>query len=108
VTLLDTEGDPTLNDIENIIMQLEQQRTAIDKAIAALREVSGDIGPQSSTNKTRATKAPARKRNISPEGRKRIAEATRRRWAAKRAAEKAASKVAGPAKKTRSAKKKAA
>jgi hypothetical protein len=67
--------------MENIIQRLIQQRTAIENAIAALREVSGD-----QTKKRRGRPRGAKKRNITPEGRQRQIEAMRRYWAAKRAA----------------------
>jgi hypothetical protein len=74
-----------VNDLGKIISQLEHQRTAIDRAISALREI-GDATP--TQHVTRAAKAKtAVKRHLSPEGRKRIVEATKRRWAAKRAAD---------------------
>jgi hypothetical protein len=74
-----------VNDVENIISKLEKQRSAIDRAISALREITGSpaTGPDVAEGKTR-------KRHLSPEGRKRIIEATKRRWAAKRAAQTAA------------------
>jgi hypothetical protein len=82
------------SEFRDIIGRLERQKAAIEKAIAALAEV-GDLeppvtksvaGPQ--PTKTRATK---KKRVLSPEGRQRIIEATKRRWAkVKRAAKKAA------------------
>ena len=70
-----------MNDVENVISKLEKQRSAIDRAISALREITGSptTGPDVVESKTK-------KRRLSPEGRKRIIEATKRRWAAKRAA----------------------
>jgi hypothetical protein len=85
-----------VNDIANIISQLEHQKAAIERAISALREIEGpsQIGASTASGKT------SQKRHISPEGRKRIAEALRRRWAAKRAAKAsgtaATSKKVGP------------
>jgi hypothetical protein len=74
-----------VNDLGKIISQLEHQRTAIDRAISALREIGGEVQTQ---HVTRAAKAKtAVKRHLSPEGRRRIVEATKRRWAAKRAAD---------------------
>jgi hypothetical protein len=74
-----------LNEIESIIAQLERQREAVDRALSALREIGGS-----------GAGAPGRKRGrppgknkgggMSAEGRARIGEATRRRWALKRAA----------------------
>jgi hypothetical protein len=97
-----------MNDIEKIISQLVQQKAAIEKAIIALREVSGLAADESKTAGAGKPKTKRPKRHISPEGRKRIAEATRKRWAAKRAAEKAAAKVPSSAKRTRPVRKKAA
>jgi hypothetical protein len=70
-----------VNNVENVISQLETQRSAIDRALEALREVAGKGGlaimPGSNGQR--------RKRHLSPEGRRRIVEATKRRWAAARA-----------------------
>ncbi len=72
-----------MNNVENVISQLETQRSAIDRAISALREVAEKsplakvISPSSNSQR--------RKRHLSPEGRRRIIEATKRRSAAKRA-----------------------
>ena len=71
-----------MNDVENLISKLETQRSVIDRAISALREITGSptTGPDVAESKTK-------KRHLSPEGRRRIIEATKRRWAAKRAAQ---------------------
>ena len=71
-----------MNDVENVISRLEKQRSAIDRAISALREVtsSNASGPDGHG----MTQSKRRKRHLSPEGRRRIIEATKRRWAAKR------------------------
>jgi hypothetical protein len=73
-----------VNDLGKIIADLEHQKAAIDRAITALREVAGPgaIAPATVQGKTTAPKRP-----LSPEGRKRIIAATKRRWAAKKAAE---------------------
>jgi hypothetical protein len=73
-----------LNDITGIISELERERSAIDRAISALREVTGQ--PGTSEPIRQAASAVTKKRQLSPEGRKRIIEATKKRWAAKRAA----------------------
>ena len=71
-----------MNDVENVISQLERQRSAIDRAISALREITGSpaTGPDGHGILHRTTK----KRHLSREGRRRIIEAAKRRWAAKR------------------------
>ena len=86
---------------KDVINQLQKQRTAIDKAIAALEDV-GDEGfggaeahrppAKKATKHSVAKKTPAR-RALSAEARKRISDAVKRRWAAtKKAAKKQAAK----------------
>jgi hypothetical protein len=84
-SLEDLKGE-SVNDIEAVISQLERQRQAIDNALAALRDISGISGGASRTAGQSGPGAP-RKRVLTPAGRRRIAEAARRRWAEKRAAE---------------------
>ena len=71
-----------MREIGSIIKQLEQQRAAIERAISALREVSQV--PGETAGPVREKSAP-KKRRMSPEGRKRIGDAARRRWAALKA-----------------------
>ena len=80
-----------MTDVENIISQLEQQKEAIDRALTALREITNIPGraTKKSGAKRKFTKRSATKRSkISEEGRQKLAEAMKRRWAAKRAAAK--------------------
>jgi hypothetical protein len=73
-----------LSDIDAEIARLQQARSALT-AIAGSGTVAPRRGrPKGSTNKSTAKSG--RKRNLSPEGRKRIAEAMKRRWAERRAA----------------------
>jgi hypothetical protein len=74
-----------VTEIGKIISQLEHQRASIERAIAALREIDSPSEAEALTPPAASKKATG-KRQISPEGRKRIAEATRQRWAAKKAA----------------------
>jgi hypothetical protein len=71
-----------MNEIANIINQLEAQKAAIEQALEALRDFgeTGSITPR----KSNGTAAPARKGGMTPEGRRRLALAMKRRWAAKR------------------------
>ena len=71
-----------MNEIANIIAQLEAQKAAIERALETLNDFSGtgSITPARSTSKA----APARKGGMTPEGRRRLALAMKRRWAAKR------------------------
>jgi hypothetical protein len=87
-----TEGD-FLKDIETIISQLEEQRSAIERAISALRDIGGSEAilvkkgrPGRPPAIAGDSPAPVSKRRLSPEGRKRIVQALKKRWAAKKAA----------------------
>ena len=71
-----------MTDIGKIIAQLEHERAAIERALTALREIGGGKAPTTNGRKGRR-----RRGRLSPEGRRKIAEAARRRWAQKRAAE---------------------
>ena len=71
------------NGLNEVIEQLEQQRTAIERALSALREVGGVGG--SAAPSTGQAGAAKRKGGMTPEGRRRLSEALKKRWAAKRA-----------------------
>jgi hypothetical protein len=93
------------DDFSSIITELEQQLGAIDRALAALREISGPAPRRpgrprkdGSADVPAATEAAPKKRVLSPEGRRRIIAATKRRWAEKRAQE---AQEAAPAPKKR-------
>jgi hypothetical protein len=71
-----------LSEIDAEIARLQQARSALT-GIAGSGTVATRRGrPKGSVNKTKTK----RKRNLSPEGRKRIADAMKRRWAERRAA----------------------
>ena len=73
-----------MSDLHNIISNLEQQRSAIERALAALRDVQGS-GAEATPAKRRG-RPPGQRSQMSEEGRANIAEGARRRWAEKRAA----------------------
>lgn len=75
-----------MDGILEIIRQLEQQRSAIERALEALREVGGSRNAKPTSP---AVVSGTKKRRLSPAGRRRIAEAARKRWAAVKAAKKA-------------------
>ncbi|MGA8939752.1 MAG: hypothetical protein WB439_11375 [Acidobacteriaceae bacterium] len=83
-------------EIDAKIASLQQARAvllALDESVLVVKPRRGR--PKGSTNASKAASKPAkRKRNLSPEGRKRIAEAMKRRWAERRkeAPKKAAAK----------------
>jgi hypothetical protein len=92
-------------DVSNIIAEIDAKIASLQQArvvLSGLGETAPVVvkakrgRPKGSTNAVKAAKVakPAkRKRNLSPEGRARIAEAMKRRWAARRAqAPKAAKK----------------
>jgi hypothetical protein len=73
--------------IKSIIEQLEHQKAAIERALEALQEIEG-MGSGTSASAPVPTKRrgrPAKKTGgVTPEGRERLAEAMKQRWAAKR------------------------
>lgn len=78
-------------DVSRILSEIDAEITRLQQARAALTGISssGVVAPRrgrpkGSVNKQAAK--PRRKRNLSPEGRKRIAEAMKKRWAERRAA----------------------
>ena len=87
-----------MTDLQQIISNLERQKAAIEDALAALRSLTADAPERRGPGRPPGRRGPGRplkkRSNISEEGRQRIAEALRKRWAAKRAAaKKAASKT---------------
>lgn len=77
-----------LASIDHEIAQLQQARALLGGG-AALAAKKSAGRPKKVTVVTPAAAKPAKKkkRHLSPEGRKRIAEAVKKRWAAKKAAE---------------------
>jgi hypothetical protein len=88
-----------VNDIARAISQLERQRATIDRAIAALREVESLTPAATVTPGASRVGGKAVKRRMSAEGRKRISEAAKKRWAEKRDAESPAAKKGSVTKK---------
>ncbi|QMV19852.1 hypothetical protein GOB94_15045 [Granulicella sp. 5B5] len=75
-------------DVSKILAEIDEQIAALQSARGAILSlhtgapVKGKRGrPKGSTN---AAKPAKKKRNLTPEGRKRIADAMKRRWAAQR------------------------
>ena len=73
--------------MKDIIKRLEQQRAAIERALSALREAEGtaNAAAESSSSAAPAKRRGRRKGGMTPEGRKRLSEALKARWAVKRA-----------------------
>ena len=86
------------NSLNEVIKKLEQQRIGIERALAALREIEGP-GPETgaAAPAPRGRRKGKRKGGMTLEGRRRLSEALKARWAAK----KAGSAAAAPAKKKR-------
>jgi len=74
-----------VTDIVSIVSELQQQRAAIDRAISALQQI---VLPDQRTRGTnsRPSAGTTVTRRLSASGRRRIAQAARRRWAEIRAA----------------------
>ncbi|MDP9039977.1 MAG: hypothetical protein M3O02_12020 [Acidobacteriota bacterium] len=74
-------------EIDSQIQKLQQARELLSGSIAATGARKGPGRPKGSKNTAAASSpSPARKgkRNLTPEGRKRIADAMKRRWAERR------------------------
>jgi hypothetical protein len=75
------------NSLNEVIKKLEQQRLGIERALAALRDIEGPgvdtSAPAAAAIPRRGRKA-KRKGGMTPEGRRRLSEALKARWAAKR------------------------
>lgn len=78
------------NTFKDIISQLEKQKLAIERALAALTSVENETPSAVEAIATTKTRKAAKKRGISDEARERIAAAQRKRWAAVRKAAKKA------------------
>jgi hypothetical protein len=123
----DWKKNETMNGIDGIIQQLEAQKAAIDKALAALREVEGigaaPVSPSASTGNDRRSAAqnarwaakraaeaaspatakkrgrPAKKKGgMTEAGRENLRQAMNRRWALKRTAAQAKKRPGRPKK----------
>jgi hypothetical protein len=71
------------DSLNGIINQLERQKTAIERALAALRGIEGVVAPAP----VAATSAPSTRKGVmTPAGRRRVSAAMKKRWAAKKAA----------------------
>jgi hypothetical protein len=83
------EGESMIDGIKDVVARLERQKVAIDKALAALRGIDAVDGHKPGVEVTEAapSRGPKRKGGMTPEGRKRLSGALRKRWAAKRVAE---------------------
>jgi hypothetical protein len=98
-----------LLNYDQILSALRQRREQIEEAILVMERLArGEANQPASLASISTAKRPGRpparkKRFISEEGRRRIAEATRKRWAAKRAAQAAAAKKGASKKATKKA-----
>lgn len=84
-------------DVSRIVSEIDAEIARLQQARAALVGISssGTVAPRRGRPKgsvNKSTTKNRRKRNLTPEGRKRIAEAMKRRWAERRAAQKGSGK----------------
>jgi hypothetical protein len=75
-------------DVRRILSEIDAEIARLQQARSALTGIagSGTVAPRRGRPKGSVNKTKKRKRNLSPEGRKRIADAMKRRWAERRAA----------------------
>lgn len=75
-------------DVSRMLSEIDAEISRLQQARSALTGIagSGTVAPRRGRPKGSGTKTAAkRQRNLSPEGRKRIADAMKRRWAERRA-----------------------
>jgi hypothetical protein len=84
------------NGFSEIISQLEQQKTAINRAIVALRGLDGVDGNAQADSAAPVVSATLKGR-MTPEGKRRLVAALKKRWAAKKAAQGATAETPAPA-----------
>jgi hypothetical protein len=71
-------------DIHTIVKELKLERDRLDKAIAALDGTDSATAPQISSPAAKISAPSAgRGRHLTPEGRKRLSNMMKKRWAAK-------------------------
>jgi hypothetical protein len=96
-----------MNELKDIIASLERQKAGIDRALSALTGI--ETSPQPASSGSSTTKAqPGRKRGLTAAGRKRISEALKKRWAAKKASEAGSGESVEPKPQRRRARKRSA
>ncbi len=79
-------------NVTKIVAEIDAQIASLQQARSVLAGLQGSsVGskprrgrPKGSVNAVKSAKPAARKRSLSPEGRKRIADAMKRRWAERR------------------------
>jgi len=71
-------------DLQRIVSDLKRERERIDRAIEALEGAGMTVAKRRSTASTPGVTRKSSKRRMSAQGRKRISEAMKKRWAARR------------------------
>ena len=87
-------GEKMANSLNEVIKKLEQQRAGIERALAALRDIEGTgLETAAPASAPRGRRKAKRKGGMTPEGRRRLSEALKARWAAKKASAAAPAKA---------------
>ena len=69
-------------DIQAIVKELKRERDRLNKAIAALEETESSPAPRKSSPAAKVSAPPRKKgRRLTPEGRKRLSDMMKKRWA---------------------------
>jgi hypothetical protein len=74
-------------DLSKILEQLRSERARMDEAITALEQITGRPGRR---GRPRLAPGRPRRRRLSPEGRRRLSEMMKKRWAERKRRAKAA------------------
>jgi hypothetical protein len=68
-------------DTQAIVKELKRERDRLNKAIAALEETDSSPAPRKSSPAADIPAPPRKKRRLTPEGRKRLSDNMKKRWA---------------------------
>jgi hypothetical protein len=71
-------------DIQAIVKELKRERDRLSRAIAALEETDSSPTPRMSSPTANVSAPPRKKRRFTPEGRKRLSDMMKKRWAERR------------------------
>jgi len=71
-------------DLRKVVSELKQERDRLNRAIAALEGIEGAPAVAAKAFSSKPAPKAAKKHKLSPEGRKRLSEMMKKRWAERR------------------------
>jgi hypothetical protein len=71
-------------DIQRIVSELKKERDHLDRVIALLARTGEGANPSEGPRSRATTRVAAKKRHLTPQGRKRLSDLMKKRWAERR------------------------